>query len=469
MYENAVCMDAGIKVFDRDPPVETRYDTLYIPRIPGHYDAEYGLYDPYGRLIQTAGPRRGWPNASLGQNQSCCVSPSSAFPTAPDLLYFYGGNITNHFGHFLTETLPRYWLGRQSYQGLRILVHAEKSLEELFSLTWIRELFDLLGLCRDDFVVFDRPTRLRAVIVAGSAFEENHFAHHALARFCNDLGERYGEQMTDSAPLYLTRSGFQSQMRVILGEDEVATRLHHAGFMVISPEALSIRQQIGLFSSHRPTAGFVGSAFHNSIFCARPIGVALCCDGLVSSNYVLMDQVNRARMIYAQTPGIRTEKFVIGEPAIYRLTDPSRVARHFCDLVQQGAWAQVKNDDPPTRVDRMPDRALRTAHDTCLQIDRQTGLLRHGSGGGTRIEKVLVGLDDHGWAALTTSTGDCLSVEQNTQQGAVVFFRYQRLAHDRVALKNHATGRFLCALPDGRVCCDRLVPDGWEQFTPIVP
>jgi len=75
MYENAVCMDAGMKVFDRDPPVEAHYDTLYIPRIPGHYDAKYGLYDPYGRLIQTAGPRRGWPNASLGQNQSCCVSP----------------------------------------------------------------------------------------------------------------------------------------------------------------------------------------------------------------------------------------------------------------------------------------------------------------------------------------------------------------------------------------------------------
>lgn len=107
MITESHCVDYGLKVFDRDPPIQTFHDVLYLPRIPGHYDSQYGIYDLYGRMIPTAGPRRGWPNAALGQSASCCISPSNAFPSSPEPAYFYGGNIVPHYGHFITETLSR--------------------------------------------------------------------------------------------------------------------------------------------------------------------------------------------------------------------------------------------------------------------------------------------------------------------------------------------------------------------------
>lgn len=461
--QDSKCMDGGLKVFEDDPQSLIIHDSVYIPRIPGHYDAQFGIYDIYGRLVQTAGPRRGWPTQALGQASSCCVSPSKAFPAAPELQYFYGGNIVPHYGHFITETLPRYWCGRAAYEGMKILVHAEKTLDSLFAIPWLAEFFSLLGLARDDFVVFDRPTRLRSLIVAGTSFEENHFAHRAFARFCNALGDRYGEDVSDDRPVYLSRAGFNSQMRTIRGEHDVVSHLERAGFAIISPETLSLRQQLRLFSSHRPTTGFVGSAFHNDIFCASPVGIALTCDGLVSSNFALMDRVNDARIRYVTTPGIILEKFVLGQPALYRLEDPRRVASHLIDLVTARAW-EMQKEDHPDRITYGEAFTLLTAHQTWLQIDRQTGIVVHGSGQGERIVKVTVRLGEQGWAALTTSVGDCLSVERDNAQGVIVYLRYTQRADGRIALFSDETSRFLCAQPDGKLPCDRAEPKEWEFF-----
>ncbi|WP_025886082.1 glycosyltransferase family 61 protein [Asaia prunellae] len=383
------CVDYGLQIFDNDPPIQTFHDTLYIPRIPGHYDSQFGLYDNYGRLIPTAGPRRGWPNAALGQSPSCCVSPSDAFPLSPEPTYFYGGNITPHYGHFMTETLPHYWCGRRFYEGLKILVHAEKTLDSLFALPWLADFFSLLGLERKDFVVFERPTRIRMLIVAGSAFEENHFAHKAFARYCNELGEKHGEDIADGRPIYLSRAQYKSEMRQIDGEPEVGAYLAREGFSIVAPETLQVRQQLRLFSEHRPTVGFVGSAFHNSIFCRRPVGVALTCDGLISSNFALMDQANEARIQYVTAPEVTLEKFVLGQPALYRLNDPVHTARVLVDLVYRRVWQNEKTHDAEG-IDKEKTYLIRTYHQSWMQIDRQTGIVFHGNGEGERIVRLVL-------------------------------------------------------------------------------
>ncbi|WP_158625420.1 MULTISPECIES: glycosyltransferase 61 family protein [unclassified Asaia] len=468
MFEESICCDEGLKTFLADPAIRILEDGLYVPRIPGHYDRNFGLYDIYGRLVQEAGPRRGWPTQPLGQSASCCVSPSSSHPRAPEGCYFYGGNINDHFGHFLTETLPRYWCYRERYAGMKILVHAEKTLDTLFSQAWIAGFFALLGLGQSDFVVFERPTRLRMLVVAGTSLEENHFAHQAFARFCNDLGEENGIGIAESRPLYLSRAAFNSQMRMIRGEEAMLPLLRQEGIAIIEPEKLSIRQQIGLFSAHRPTIGFVGSAFHTSIFCARPVGVALTCDGLISSNHALMDRVNRARIRYLTTPGILVDRFIPGQPALYRLEEPRRVVRHLLDAIEGRIWARQPVSAPPEKIEGACF-LLQTYHQTWLMIDRQTGIVQHGSGDGERALRLVVRLDGRGWAAISAPTGDCLTMERDNTQGTTLFYRYRTHGQGKIFLFSHENGFFVCPTPDGRVLCDRPAPAEWEELTLISP
>jgi len=364
----------------------------------------------------------------------------------------------------MTETLPRYWCGRRFYEGLKILVHAEKTLDSLFALPWLADFFSLLGLERKDFVVFERPTRIRMLIVAGSAFEENHFAHKAFARYCNELGEKHGEDIADGRPIYLSRAQYKSEMRQINGEPEVGAYLAREGFSIVAPETLQVRQQLRLFSEHRPTVGFVGSAFHNSIFCRRPVGVALTCDGLISSNFTLMDQANEARIQYVTAPEITLEKFVLGQPALYRLNDPVHTARVLVDLVYRRVWQNEKTHDAEG-IDKEKTYLIRTYHQSWMQIDRQTGIVFHGNGEGERIVRLVAHLGDKGWAALTTLPGDCLTVERDNHQGTTIYYRFHKRPDGRVAFYNDETHRFLCATPDGKICCDRLESDDWECFT----
>ncbi|GBQ89326.1 glycosyltransferase family 61 protein [Asaia krungthepensis] len=394
------------------------------------------------------------------------MTPSSAYPLAPEKSYFYGGNITSHFGHFLTETLPRYWCYRERYDGMKILVHAEKTLEMLFGLGWLSGFFALLDLTRDDFVVFERPTLLHQLIIAGTSFEENHFAHHAFARFCNELGEKRGIRIAGGRPVFLSRAAYPSQMRSIRGERAMIPLLEQEGIAIVEPETLSIPEQIGLFSGQRPTLGFVGSAFHNSIFCARPIGVALTCDGLVSSNFVLMDRANHARIRYLTTPGIVSEPSAPGQPARYRIENPHHVVRHLLEAVQSRIWTQQAPPAPPASVDGA-SFLLRTFHGTWMMIDRQWGVVAHGAGEGDRAMRLILRLDQEGWAILTTPTGDCLTMEPQQQQGPILSYRYRRFPDGTIALHSHDTERFVCATPDGGVLCDRSTPSDWEKLTLI--
>lgn len=458
------CVDHGLKIFENDPHVDTCRDVLYIPRIPGHYDSHYGIYDPYGRMIQSAGPRRGWPNYALGQSESSCISPSPGYPLSPEPFYYYGGNIVPHYGHFITETLPRYWCGRQVYAGLKILVHAEKTLDLLFAIPWLAEFFSFLGLKRDDFVVFERPTRVKALMIAGTSFEENHFAHRAFAKFCNNIGQEFGEDLGEGKAIYLSRAEFNSQMRHIEGEREVVSYLAREGLTVIAPETLRVRQQIRLFSEHRPTVGFVGSAFHNDIFCECPAGIAMTCDGLVSSNFALMDRGNNARIRYVTAPGITLVRRDPGQPAFYRLDDPAHTARGLIDLIAAQVWRNAEVNEPEG-ISRETSYRIRTSHQSVVQIDCQTGIVHHGAGDGERIVQLIAHLGHQGWAAFTTHLGDCLSVEKDNNQGSEIYYRYYRFPDGRIAFFHNETDRFLCAVSDGRICCDRLEPSDWECFT----
>ncbi|MBV1835841.1 glycosyltransferase family 61 protein [Acetobacter estunensis] len=142
-YQQANTDLFGLKVIDEEPETNIYRNILYIPRskLNTDKDVEYGIYDQFGRLITNASTRRGWPNHSVGQSTSSCINPLGDHNRAEDYIYFYGGHISNHFGHFITETLPRFWCQPHIYQNKKILIHSAFDLNYLFSLAWVKKFF----------------------------------------------------------------------------------------------------------------------------------------------------------------------------------------------------------------------------------------------------------------------------------------------------------------------------------------
>ena len=458
-------VSAGLKIFQNPPEINIYDDVLYIPRIPGPHDSNYGIYDSYGRLVQTAGPRRGWPNFSLGQSPSSSISPSSSYPRATENSYFYGGHIGTHFGHFLTETLPRFWCAPHWYLNKKIICHSGDTIEKLFSVSWIKEIFEMIGLVKEQFIIFDRPTTITSLLISGVSFEENHFSHRQFAEFCNRLGRKYAIDLGISDPIFLSREKFKSAMRTIEGEEEITSILRNRGFRIVYPETLSIREQMGLFSSDRLTSGFVGSAFHNSIFCSSPRGLALCYGNSYSTNFWLMDQVNDANIQYFSTPTLILKNSPgAGVPAEFTIDNPMDVANLVIDYYEDKIVLKEENNKDNYSKKEGP-YLIKTKFDSFLQIDRQLGKIHAGSGVGPRIHKIFAYIYDSKWIELSTAGGDVLSMDQLDSVSNTLNFKMQTSQNEKTfSLKHPVTSRFVSTTPDGVVECNREYARAWEQF-----
>ncbi|MBR0558872.1 glycosyltransferase 61 family protein [Neokomagataea anthophila] len=455
----------GLKIFNDEPEINVRKNVLYIPRDLNltDLDKSFGLYDRYGRLISDAGPRREWPNHAVGQSDVSCIDPSGRHDVAPRGDYFYGGHVGTHFGHFIAETLPRYWCEKKFFHNKKIVIHSSYNIDEIFSSYFIKKFFSYLDLCKDNFVIFKRPTIIPNIIISGTSFEENHFAHNVFASFCNKIGRDFGVNNLNDKPVYLSRSQFGSGMRVFESESILEENLKNKGFNIVHPQKLTLEEQISLFSTTRPVCGFIGSAFHNSIFSSFPIGVALCPNGNYSSNFFLMDEINRSQISYVRTPYLHQKS----SQAHFSIDDPKKMSEFLDEMVSGKVWEHKKSYKLPENFEEnfcLPPMKIKTIHGSFLGTQQHTGIV-HAQCFDNKLDDLIFSYKHKNDPVvfLVNKRNQCLTINYDNRCSNIV--SYISIPHEKgFFLLNSETNRFLSAEPNGEIKCDRLEPSDWELF-----
>jgi capsular polysaccharide biosynthesis protein len=287
-------------IISATPAVEEHWGVLYMPFTSNIYfdrDPSWGVYDHQGDLIEAAALFRGPEKKLIGQDWR---SNAHAVEEAPDDVYIYGGPIIPHFGHFLTASLARLWYFRERPDDeTKILVHYG-DLTNLSQHTYMVDMFDSLGITKR-LVAFRQPTRIRKLIVPRPAFEEQAFAHRVFADLCHDIGSRlivHAAPMNDK-PAYVTKTKLTRGVGRIRNEGEIVDVMQSAGVDIISPEQLSISDQITLFARRKIVLGTSTSAFHVNVFVTSPShAFILFPTSVVNTNFLLIDSVNRVRGSY---------------------------------------------------------------------------------------------------------------------------------------------------------------------------
>ncbi len=178
----------------------------------------------------------------------------------------FGGGLTCHFGHFISEDLSRMWfLLEFQTAGLKV------AFFNLFNWKvgrWVYKLFDLLGLPEDRILFVDKPTRFKSIIVPDqAAYIKEDFTSKFLLPY-RRIASRI-RPLDGVKKLFLTRSldlhtkNYIANMKYF--EDFYAAR----GFKIVAPEKLSIADQISLITGADEIATFLGTLAHWSLFC-RP-------------------------------------------------------------------------------------------------------------------------------------------------------------------------------------------------------
>ena len=170
------------------------------------------------------------------------------------------------WGHWLTDFLPRLWVLRESgfaLDELRFVMPPDLrpfawELLACFGITPARcEIYRYWHeIIRTDTLLL--PTGLRA---------DNRFAScfAAATQWWTGIVRGASPAARTNRRLLLSRVG-APQARQMANRDAIESLALEAGYEVVRPEALSISEQVRLFSEASVLIGEYGSALHNSVF-----------------------------------------------------------------------------------------------------------------------------------------------------------------------------------------------------------
>ena len=176
----------------------------------------------------------------------------------------FAGVIYNHFGHFLVESLARAW-AFSAYPEAPIVWAGERdplapnegppSYSKLRP--WQEQILDALGITNPRMVV-KYPTRFESLHVPDIGYR---YADLIVPEHAEYLARYSGPRQVAGSRLYLSRSRTGSEVRD-LSAFALERRLESAGWRVVFPEQLSVREQLDSISAAEVVAGEEGSAFH---------------------------------------------------------------------------------------------------------------------------------------------------------------------------------------------------------------
>lgn len=191
--------------------------------------------------------------------------------------FFFDGEHSAHYGHFLLETLPRLWcFDIIDITNRMLLMHNVNK-------PFIQKLIAPFGLGDKNLIQLDGPSIVRDLIVSRQPYVLERTVSANARKVFNHISLYYDKGSTPEK-IYVSRSRFQGQ-RQLLNEKEVEEFFANKGYSIIYPEALTVDEQVNVFGNARFIVGASGSAMYNLVFGRRKEKVLI----LVSDRFITLN------------------------------------------------------------------------------------------------------------------------------------------------------------------------------------
>ena len=174
----------------------------------------------------------------------------------------YGGVIFNHYGHFILETLARWWAVRSFPDFDRLLLHSNRPVQGCSDLPeWSREFFDALALGDKKVQFINEELRVEKLIVAEQGYTIGGFPYGDHLDFLETIFPTAEFPPERPDRIYLSRSGLTK--RLVAGEKQLERIFVRNGYQIFHPQFHSVRKQLEIISGAKVVNWFRGSAFFN--------------------------------------------------------------------------------------------------------------------------------------------------------------------------------------------------------------
>jgi len=179
--------------------------------------------------------------------------------------YIYGGCLFDHFGHFIWESLSRLYAIRQfkNYPILFITPNTADSIKKL------NLFFKSIGVT-NEIRLIKVQTAVENLIYSspGSSINPLYITDEQINSLkCIKFSNEWGRVQDSKEKIWLSRSNLPHKlMGCIINEEIIEKILMKNGYKIISPEYLSLQEQVQLISTSDIISGFDGSQFFTLLF-----------------------------------------------------------------------------------------------------------------------------------------------------------------------------------------------------------
>lgn len=245
-------------------------------------------------------------------------------PVFLDEEVIYLGIMPKHWGHFIIDVLSKLWCV-YDYPQLRIAY---------CGLSWdngvtgnYSELLQLAGIEKERLLFIDKAYKVRNVIIPSRTlgFRENY--HNLYKRaidtiISNVLSLAEQKKIVRKEKIYFTRTKLSQAKLTEVGEKRIEKVFRDNGYTVISPEKLTVVEQIFYYHTAQNIACVSGTIPHNIVFAKDGCNIAIfnrTC--VINPPQIRINQLKKANCVYIDA----FNRWTITHPRTYGGIDHSPV------------------------------------------------------------------------------------------------------------------------------------------------
>ena len=182
-----------------------------------------------------------------------------------EVMYF--GVFLKHWGHFLVDLLGRAWYLPKIEEHVKVVYIGEEDPVGNYL-----EFFELLGIKPEQLLHVTKPTRFRKVIVPQFACRPCIWYTDEYLSTFDYLADKVEKEqyvpagMENLDKVYFARLNFGKAAQTEFGENQIAEWMKVNGYTIISPEKLTLRDQIYIWNHAKEIVCLNGSIPINIMF-----------------------------------------------------------------------------------------------------------------------------------------------------------------------------------------------------------
>jgi capsular polysaccharide biosynthesis protein len=210
--------------------------------------------------------------------------------------------------------------------GIPVIFHATEPIGNITGKSAQQALLPALGIVPDRLLSADMIIAVGHLLVPWPYMEIRRKLHVLFLEYMKAAADSIvGQSSSPSQKIYLSRRKLEMGLRSITNELEIEEIFVQAGFAVVFPEEMSFVEQVGLFRAAGTVAGFVGSAFHNLIFCPGPKQVIyLSAERKINSNILMIDKAREDLSLFVMVDS-RILRRTASETALFEVLDLDQI------------------------------------------------------------------------------------------------------------------------------------------------